>query len=110
MCLDVDCGSAGKCIAGNCICDFGYAGETCNIKVCESYPCHNNGTCLVELIDDKSAPLCQCSHENKIAKYHGENCEMPGSNFCGGSPCQNGGSCTTIIQGEIQACFIINES
>ena len=33
---------------------------------------------------------------------------MPGSDECAGSPCQNGGSCSTIIQGETQARFIRN--
>ena len=53
--------------------------------------------------------ICQCSQENGIAKYHSESCEMPGSDACAGDPCQNGGLCTTIIQGETQACFIHNK-
>ena len=92
----------------------------------DKLPCYNRGTCPLDsyyydpyyydLVDN---PLfenyenylgeldgCQCSHENGLAKYHGESCEMPGSDACAGSPCQNGGTCTTIIQGEIQACFI----
>ena len=69
-----------------------YCVELCDIA------CYNRGTCIGE--------TCQCSQENGIAKYHGESCEMPGRDACGGSPCQNGGTCTSIIQGEIQVCFI----
>ena len=50
--------------------------------------------------------VCQCSQQNGIAKYHGESCEMPGSDACAESPCQNGGICTVNILGENQACFI----
>ena len=66
----------------------------CNI------PCFNGGIC--------DGDACQCSQENGIAKYHGENCDMPGIDPCAGNPCENNGTCTTIIQGEIQACFIKN--
>ena len=76
-------------------------------------PCYR-GTCEVNSTvyeyDFVRYESCQCIQENGLAKYHGESCEIPGSDACAGSPCQNGGSCTTIIQGEIQACFIINES
>ena len=66
-------------------------------------PCYNHGTCNEASVWSET---CQCSQENGIAKYHGESCEMPGSDACAGNPCQNGGLCTTIIQGETQACFI----
>ena len=92
-------------------------------------PCYNHGTCKLdptfneffEYYSDEPIYFnlmlennlfimegCQCSQENGLAKYHGESCEMPGSDECAESPCQNGGSCTTIIKGETQACFIKN--
>ena len=113
-----------------CECPENTDGPNCNLLFCgfERVPCYNRGTCTnstfeldstfepnstfyeLEYYDLVESEGCQCSQENEIAKYHGESCEMPGRDACAGSPCQNGGSCTTIIQGEIQACFIINES
>ena len=60
----------------------------------------------IEEYDVEKLAKCECIQENGIAKYHGESCEMPGSDACAGNPCQNGGSCTIIIQGGTQACFI----
>ena len=59
-------------------------------------------------MDLRKPESCQCIQENGLAKYHGESCEMPGSDACAGNPCENGGSCTIIIQGKTQACFIKN--
>ena len=92
-------------------------GSNCNVLFCgsEYVPCHNGGTCTssfdFEYYQESyyyvgAFESCQCSQENGIAKYHGESCEMPGRDACGGSPCQNGGTCMT--QGENQACFIKN--
>ena len=92
----------------------------------DNIPCYNGGICgtnstfansIYDLNSIYDFPIineflidavesCQCSQENGIEKYHGESCEMPGRDACAGSPCQNGGTCTTIIQGEIQARFI----
>ena len=62
--------------------------------------CYNDGMC--------DGDTCHCSKENEVARYHGESCEMPGRDACGGSPCQNRGTCTTIANGENQVCFIQN--
>ena len=58
------------------------------------------------ILDFGEFESCHCIQENGKSKYHGESCEKPGNDSCAGSPCQNGGTCSTIIQGEIQACFI----
>ena len=114
-----------------CDCPENTDGPNCNLLFCgrdHDVPCYNRGTCKLnstvyeyyleyfgsEFKDNYEYYIyylgefeaCQCSQENGIAKYHGESCEIPGSDACAGSPCQNGGSCTTIIQGETQACFI----
>ena len=156
----------------SCTCTIQFDGERCEDDLCKFYPCQNNGTCFVDLINGEKTPVCdcprntvgpncnllfcdsddviipcynrgtcklnstvyedyldlvgndlvdnleyylentglgksescQCSQENGIDKYYGVSCDMPAA--CDGSPCQNGGSCTKIIQGETQACFI----
>ena len=88
----------------------------------DNIPCYNRGICTnstflenyiedvfeiyLEYIGPGKLQSCQCSQENGIEKYHGESCEMPGRDACAGNPCQNGGTCSTFIQGETQACFI----
>ena len=121
----------------SCTCTKQFAGERCEDDLCKSYPtCQNNGTCIIDFINDIPTPRCecnentagtvcdqkpcsipchnsgicngescQCSQENGIAKYHGESCEIPGRDACCGSPCQNGGTCSTIILDKIQASF-----
>ena len=96
-----------------CDCPENTDGQTCNLLICGSNekPCYNGGTCTSNIVinpQEPSLPIsseCQCQENGK---YHGKYCEMPGRDACGGSPCQNGGTCTLIDQGEIQACFLKN--
>ena len=98
-----------------CDCPENTDGQNCNLLYCNvndlttgRLPCYNGGTCTFEYIVtnplEPTLPTdkCQCQENGK---YHGESCEMPGRDACGGSPCQNDGTCTLIDQGEIQACF-----
>ena len=71
----------------------------CDLLPC-NIPCYNDGIC--------DGDTCQCRQENGIAKYRGESCEILGDDACAGNPCQNGGMCTLIVEGEIQACFLKN--
>ena len=102
-----ECQNGGTCIVDlinniptpRCECPKTHHGATCHLLAC-SVPCYNGGVC--------DGDSCHCSQENGIAKYHGESCHVPGSDPCAGNPCQNDGSCTSIIQAinNIQVCFI----
>ena len=86
-CKDIKCLNDGNCTAGKCTCDTGYAGETCQVNLCDPNNCQNEGICVVDVIDGISAPVCDC-----IGNFGGENCEFPS---CGNDvPCYNDGTCS----------------
>ena len=99
-----ECQNGGTCIVDlvndiptpRCECLETHHGAICHLKAC-SAPCYNDNIC--------DGDTCHCIQENGVAKYYGESCEMPGRDECSGNPCQNGGTCSTTIQDEIQACF-----
>ena len=60
-------------------------GDRCENNPCQSYPtCQNNGTCIIDFINDIPTPRCECS-ENTA----GTVCELEPCNI----PCHNGGIC-----------------
>ena len=75
-CLDVDCGSHGRCEDSSdnstvaigsfdCICDPGWSGDFCaeDVNECASSPCQNNATCNESSIDAAVSPdayACVC--------------------------------------------------
>ena len=73
-----------------CTCTPQYLGGRCEIDRCDFYPCQNNGTCIVALINDIPTPECNC-HEN----YGGATCNL---DLCTDIECGNG----TCIAGNCQ--------
>ena len=43
-----------------CTCTQQFDGERCEDNLCDRYPCFNNGTCSVDLINDQKVPTCDC--------------------------------------------------
>ena len=70
----------------SCECVSPFAGETCEINLCDGIECKNGGTCVAEAMDGIQTPSCNCPDNTE-----GEKCE---DLFCGsGIPCYNNGTC-----------------
>ena len=70
----------------SCTCDLPFVGERCEINLCESIDCKNNGTCVVNTETGAIVPECDCP-DNTV----GETCEY---RSCGNDiPCLNDGTC-----------------
>ena len=55
--------------AWECLCDFGYFGESCEINFCQrKSPCQNGGSCLMQGFGQYS---CLC-----IDNFGGQNCTI----------------------------------
>ncbi len=84
-----------------CICDYGYIGEYCTIRVnetCLANPCMNGATCFnVTEIDD----LTKMSYECKCTPgFEGKDCQHQ-IDFCLlNEPCDNGASCINLYHQE----------
>uniref|UniRef100_A0A672HF21 Delta like non-canonical Notch ligand 1 n=1 Tax=Salarias fasciatus TaxID=181472 RepID=A0A672HF21_SALFA len=82
----------GRCHkAWQCVCEDGWVGSLCDrdARPCSSSPCASNATCIHTV---EGGFLCVCP-----AGFSGEHCQnkkQPCGITGGGSPCQNGGSCS----------------
>ena len=124
----------------SCNCTLQYLGERCEVNrfdfdPCDFYQCQNNGTCIVDVINGISTPICECPETHHGATCHLKACNIPCYNggicdgdacqcsqdngiakyhgescdmpaACDGNPCQNGGTCIIQEIKNIQACFI----
>ena len=87
ICIDDDARDRASC---ECVSPF--AGETCEINLCDGIECKNGGTCAVEVIDEIRTPTCKCPDNTE-----GEQCNcQPGyasvgnicEETCALSPCK----------------------
>ena len=106
-----------------CTCTPQFDGGRCEIDRCNFYECQNNGTCIVDAINNIPTPRCDCPETHHGATCHLERCLIPCYNggvcdgetcqcsqengiakyygvscdmpiACNGNPCQNGGTCS----------------
>eukprot|EP00912_Choanoflagellata_sp_UC4_P002092 UC4_evm1s1335 len=104
LCLSLAC-VHGSCIVDDdlttgkstakCICDPGYKGDACTIKIslCDENPCKNAGITPCQQIGGDNY-FCTCT-----GNFTGKNCDIPHNSTmtdCDAEPCQNGGNCTVI--------------
>ncbi|XP_019627708.1 PREDICTED: uncharacterized protein LOC109472382 isoform X32 [Branchiostoma belcheri] len=103
ICDPNPCENGGTCTkrgnSYNCKCSPGYAGRNCekDIDACSAKPCHVQATCK-----DKPAPAidatCTCkSGYLGDGLVNGTGCSD--INECESNPCQNGGTCTDMVNG-----------
>ena len=127
----------------SCNCTLQYLGERCEVNrfdfdPCDFYQCQNNGTCIVDVINGISTPICECPETHHGATCHLKACNIPCYNggicdgdacqcsqdngiakyhgescdmpaACDGNPCQNNGECTANTQADdIQVRFVID--
>ena len=86
----------------SCSCVGNFAGNECQIDLCDNIDCQNGGTCVIKVFDGIRTTSCDCP-----PNFGGKTC-IPISP-CDGNPCQNGGTCISKNQGvETQVCFVIN--
>ena len=64
---NTQCLNGGSCVSQKCICQFGFTGRICDIKLsCQSNsPCQNGGTCMLSI---NNVITCQCM-PNVYGKY-----------------------------------------
>ena len=74
----------------SCDCKPQYFGERCEDDRCDIYQCQNNGTCIVDLVNDIPTPKCECQ-----GNYGGVTCNL---DLCLDIECGNG----TCIGGNCQ--------
>ena len=94
----------------SCICKPQYFGDHCEFDRCDSYPCQNNGTCIVTLINDIPTPECECS-----GNYGGPTCNLDlcldincGNGTCIGGTCQCNTNYVNIGNKCEQTCALAN--
>lgn len=111
-----DCSPNGKCVMGECLCYYGFAGADCSFPY-EQCPdgimtCFDGAKC--ERIVDRSSESysegrssykCDCSRIPNASPFQIAQCENPQSEYCeeGQSTseyafCTNGGKCVAIIR------------
>ena len=80
-----------------CECIFGYTGPSCatQIDACESSPCQNYGTCVM---DGPGAYKCNCpmgadSSDSSISRNLKCDADI---DECLSNPCKNGGTCENV--------------
>ena len=78
----------------SCKCPQQFVGERCEDEPCKFYPiCQNNGTCIIDFINDTPTARCEC-----YGNTAGALCDQVPCNI----PCHNGGMC---IKGETCQCI-----
>ncbi|MCL4137791.1 UNVERIFIED_CONTAM: hypothetical protein GTU68_008333, partial [Idotea baltica] len=75
-----------------CQCQQGFTGEQCQLRQdpCSPNPCQYGGTCARRGFNF----VCTCPPSRQ-----GSQCEVDKTNACDNSPCRNGGSCQTTLEG-----------
>ena len=81
----LDCGSAGRCVSGQCVCDAGFTGAACEIDIdtCRFDPCYHGGVC----VDGVNSFTCRCP-----TGFTGIACQVD-VDECASGPCLNGAAC-----------------
>jgi serine/threonine protein kinase len=80
------CSGHGLCFRSKCACEWGFAGEWCDVPACDGVRCENGGKCnggTCECGDVWSGPTCEgCAHESALPTF---GCHVaPGFGLLGG--------------------------
>ena len=94
----------------SCNCSEPYGGRRCEIELCKTLKCMNDGFCSVYIVDGEREEICDCRKDISGEDiFIGDRCQTPA--VCAGDPCLNGGSCSFAnIDDPWQLCFTLIES
>ncbi|XP_053329703.1 protein crumbs homolog 2 [Spea bombifrons] len=114
-CASNPCLNNATCLEGikkySCLCWPGYSGDHCNVDVneCAEEPCENGALCLERSNQSYYGSELEFRREFSYSQavgyvcrcqpgFTGENCSVD-IDECASQPCQNGGTCTDLING-----------
>ena len=85
-----------------CQCFPNFAGRSCqsDTRICSTFPCLNNGTCLDSILNNTNTFKCQCR-----ANFYGIYCENA-VNLCQNETCSENGYCTVNSNEITCRCFL----
>ena len=107
----VNCSNNGVCLLDTitqtymCQCNANFVGQLCqtDTRICSTFPCLNNSTCLDLNLNNASSFKCQCG-----SNFYGINCENA-VDLCLNETCSGNGYCTSN-RSEISCCCFIGFS
>ncbi|XP_036446282.1 N-acetylglucosamine-1-phosphodiester alpha-N-acetylglucosaminidase [Colossoma macropomum] len=89
LCQPEDCSQHGVCVDGQCECQPGWTGPTCDNLTCQPAACGDHGMCTPDgCVCDAGWMGANCSQEC-AAGFYGDGCNQT-------CTCVNGGSCDSV--------------